>query len=245
MRPGVTDRVGEEFRLLRDAGELAVHDKAPQLHDGISNGDETDGCLPVLLVEIVGLSFEFLSPVIDCGLKVFDLRVVALGIVGDAAIARRDIERIPRSLHEQPQFRIVLQPQFGEFRDALVGDQDVRGHREDIDLAAGQSGLSLVLRVLKVPMLDDARAADPLLSDQLVPLNPRQLHKLFHTRRDKHVEAVPGVEDSQSVGLLRVLGLSGTGVRQHQYAREKDDQRPNRTTSTCVSCDQSHDDFLG
>ena len=206
MWSGMTDRVGEEFRLLRDAGELAVNNEAPQLHNGISDGDEEDCGLPVLLVEIVGLSFEFRSPVIDGSLKVFDLRVVALGIVGDAAISRRDIERIPRPLHEEPQFRIVLQTQLSEFRDPLVRDQNVSGHCEDIDLATGQRGLGLVLRVLKVPMLDDARAADPLLTDQLVPLNPRQLHKLFHSRRDKHVKAVPGVEDSKSVRLLRVLG---------------------------------------
>ena len=93
-----------------------------------------------------------------------------------------------------------------KLRDALVGNRDVGGHREDIDLAAGQRRLGLVLVVGQVPVLNHPRAADALRPRELVPLNARRFHELLDIPRHEHVKAVAGVEHAQAGGRrLRIV----------------------------------------
>jgi creatinine amidohydrolase/Fe(II)-dependent formamide hydrolase-like protein len=99
-------------------------------------------------------------------------------LLADALLGRGHIERHPRGLHQQPQLGVVLQAQLGEVLDAGVGNRQVGGHGEDIDLAALQGRLGLVLLRLQVPMLNHARAADPLRPRQPMVFNPGGLHKL-------------------------------------------------------------------
>ena len=101
----------------------------------------------------------------------------------------------------------MLEAQLGEVRNPLIGNLQVGGHREDIDLAAREGRLGLVLVVGQVPVLNHPRAADPLRADELVPLDAGRLHQLLDPRRDEHVEAVAGVEDAQAGG--RSFGVVG------------------------------------
>ena len=223
----MTDRVAEEFRLLSDAGKFSIRDHGSQIHDSTADGDDEDGSLTVLFVKVIDLSFQLDAPLLDGGLQVGNFGVVALSVVGDVAgRSLGHIERKPRGLHEQSQIRVMLQTQFGEFRDPLIGKLQVRGHREDIDLTVGQRSFRFVLVVGQVPVLDDSRAADPLRINQLVPLNARRLDDLFDLRWHEHVKTVAGVEDPLTSGDLRVLGRCDAGADRRQHERDSDERGP-------------------
>ena len=244
----VADRIDEEFGLLRDAGKFAFDNHAAQFHDGVTDGNDADGLLAVLLVQLGRLSLQLRAPFVDGRLQESNWRVIALSVVGDPLLAGRDIVRIPRGLQEQSQVGIVLQSQLGEFRDPFVRDHDVWSHREEIDFAADECLLGLVLRLFQVPMLDDARAADPLLASELVPLNARRFHELLDPLRHKHMEAVPGVEDPQPSGscwgrggLSWLLLSNGKVIGKQRQARQR--QRGAASNQRWVVTKRSHSDL--
>lgn len=90
-------RVGEEFRLLRDARELFVGDELRSFTTASPTGMMKTACLSYFLFKASALGFESCSPIIDGSLQCGNLGSVAPGIVANVACGvAGDIEGITK-----------------------------------------------------------------------------------------------------------------------------------------------------
>ena len=219
----VTDRVAEEIGLFRDARKLARLDPPSERVDGVAYGHNEDGLAATTVVQFIDLLFQLPAPGIGGRLQNGQVGRIAFGVLVNPPLRGRGIEGHPRSLHQQPQVGIVEQSQIDEILDPLVGDLEMGGHREDVDLTAGEGRPGLILAAAELPVLDHPRTANPLPSYRAMPLNPRRCRQLVDALRHEHVKAVPCVKDTLAGGNL-LRGCRRADEGQGKQARQSESQ---------------------